>query len=159
MIIESDPTPDTGFCLRARFPGVQIDAFVIQGSPEAPDKDVVDATFRAAIEMFVAARFMRSVLTNDVNWLAWSLFMISCVPKRCTASLNASSQNSASQLLDIRHSNRRRIAFAPFYGQNLTVVPIHDRDQIQKAAFHRQISDIRAPDLINPVHPQSPTAE
>ena len=46
------------------------------------------------------------------------------------------------------------IGYSP--SQYLAGVPIHDRNQIQKAAFHRQISNIRAPDLIGPAHPQSP---
>ena len=51
---------------------------------------------RPSIEILTPARFMRSVQANDVNWLPGSLFMISGAPKRCTASLNASTQNSAS---------------------------------------------------------------
>ena len=43
MVVEVDPVPNTNLGLRSRFPGVQIDAFILQGSPEALDEDVVDA--------------------------------------------------------------------------------------------------------------------
>ncbi len=33
-------------------------------------------------------------------------------------------------------------------------MPVHDGDQIQEPAPHRQVGDIGAPDLIGPIHPQ-----
>ncbi len=43
MVVESDPRSDGGLCLRPGLPGVQVDAFVFQGPPQALDEDVVDA--------------------------------------------------------------------------------------------------------------------
>ena len=43
MVVKGDPAPDAGSRLRPGFPSVQIDAFILQGAPEALDEDVVDA--------------------------------------------------------------------------------------------------------------------
>ena len=44
MVVESEPAPDAGLRLRPGFPSVQIDAFILEGPPQALDKDVVHAT-------------------------------------------------------------------------------------------------------------------
>lgn len=43
VVVESDPPPDAGSSLRDGLPSVQIDAFILQGSPEVLDEDVVEA--------------------------------------------------------------------------------------------------------------------
>lgn len=43
VVVEGDPAADSGFGLRSDFPGVQVDAFIFQGSPEPLDEDVVEA--------------------------------------------------------------------------------------------------------------------
>jgi hypothetical protein len=43
MVVEGDPPPDAGLGLRSSFPGVQVDAFILQGPPETLDEDVVEA--------------------------------------------------------------------------------------------------------------------
>jgi hypothetical protein len=43
MVVKSDPAPDASSLLRPGFPSVQIDAFILQGAPEALEEDVVDA--------------------------------------------------------------------------------------------------------------------
>lgn len=43
VVVEGDPAPDADLGLRPGFPSVQIDAFILQGAPEALDEDVVDA--------------------------------------------------------------------------------------------------------------------
>ena len=43
MVVEGDPRSDGGLCLRSCFPGVQIDAFILQRSPQTLDEDIVDA--------------------------------------------------------------------------------------------------------------------
>ena len=35
VVVEGDPASDAGLGLRSGFPGVQIDAFIFQGPPEA----------------------------------------------------------------------------------------------------------------------------
>ena len=43
LVVEGDPAPDAGSGLRSGFSGVQVDAFILQGPPEALDEDVVQA--------------------------------------------------------------------------------------------------------------------
>ena len=42
VVVEGDPAPDADPSLRPRFPGVQIDAFILEGPPQALDEDVVE---------------------------------------------------------------------------------------------------------------------
>ena len=42
VVVEIDPAPDASLGLRAGLPGVQVDAFILQGPPEAFDEDVVE---------------------------------------------------------------------------------------------------------------------
>ncbi len=43
LIVEGDLAPDACPGLRSCFPGVQVDAFILQGLPEAFDEDMVEA--------------------------------------------------------------------------------------------------------------------
>jgi hypothetical protein len=45
-----------------------------------------------------------------VNWLPWSVLMISGVPKRASASSSASRQNEMSMVFDSRHASTARLA-------------------------------------------------
>ena len=44
MIIEGNPLANGSLGLRPRFPSVQVDAFILEGPPEALDEDIVDAS-------------------------------------------------------------------------------------------------------------------
>ena len=48
VVVEGDPAPDASLGLRAGSPSVQVDAFILQGPPEALDEDVVEAAPLAA---------------------------------------------------------------------------------------------------------------
>lgn len=39
--------------------------------------------------------------------------------------------------------------------QRLAGEPVHDLDQVEEPITHRQIRDVRSPDLVRPFHPQS----
>ncbi len=43
VIIEGNPLADGSLGLRSRVPSVQVDAFILQGPPEAFDENVIDA--------------------------------------------------------------------------------------------------------------------
>ena len=43
VVVEGDPGPDASLGLRAGLSSGQVDAFILQGPPEAFDEDVVDA--------------------------------------------------------------------------------------------------------------------
>ena len=44
VVLEGGPAPNTSLGLRSCFPGVQVEAFVLCGTPEALDEDVVELT-------------------------------------------------------------------------------------------------------------------
>lgn len=48
VVVEGDPPANPGLRLRAGLPSVQIDALILQGSPEAFDEDIVETPARAA---------------------------------------------------------------------------------------------------------------
>ena len=48
MVIEGDPRSDGSLCLRPGLPGMQVDAFVFQGPPQALDEDVVEGALANA---------------------------------------------------------------------------------------------------------------
>jgi hypothetical protein len=74
VIVEGDPAPDASLGLRSGFPGMQVDAFILQGPPEALDEPKVrEANMLSrqrplpSIEIRVPTRFSRSVQAKDVN--------------------------------------------------------------------------------------------
>ena len=69
---------------------------------------------------------------------------ISGVPCLASASFKASTQNSASMLLDSRHA------------KDLATVPVHDGNKVQEAPPHWDIGDVRAPDLVRTVNHDVP---
>lgn len=46
-VVEGNPASDGDLCLRACFQGVQIDALILQGPPQALDEDVLEAELLA----------------------------------------------------------------------------------------------------------------
>ena len=54
-------------------------------------------------------RRSRSVQAKDVNWLPWSVFMISGGPNLAMASFSASTQKSASSVFYIRQARTLRV--------------------------------------------------
>ena len=62
-----------------------------------------------SIEIRTFERRNLSVQANDVNWLPWSVFMISGGPNLWNASCNVSTQNPASSVFDIRQASTLRV--------------------------------------------------
>ena len=60
-VVEGDPAPDAGLRRRSGFPGVQRDAVVLRGPPEALDEDGAGIPGLPSIEILALARFNRSV--------------------------------------------------------------------------------------------------
>ena len=143
VVVEGDPAPDASPGLRSGFPGVQVDAFILQGPPEAFDEDVVEAA-PLAVHRDPGAdplqpvgpcegRELRALIgIHDVRWAE----LVDRLVQRLDAEVGF-----------------QRVGDAP--GQHLSGEPVHDSDQIQEALFHRQIGDVGAPDLIGPLHPQA----
>src|SRR5437660_902326 len=94
----------------------------------------------------IAWRFRVPVKSSLVNWLPWSVLKISGRPYRASASSSASTQNSAPRVF--RQPPR----------QHRAAYPVHDHHQVEEALGHRDVGDVRAPDLIDPLD-RNPTEQ
>jgi hypothetical protein len=83
-----------------------------------------------------------SVNATLVNCAPWSVLKVSGRPF-LGASSSASSQNEVSILFD--RTPR----------QNVSAVPVHHRDQIEKAPGHRDVSNVGGPHLVRPLDRQA----
>ena len=106
-----------------------------------------------SIEIRVPARFSLSVQAKDVNCEPWSVFMIPGAPKRWMASFSASTQKSFDLVLEpvANKVSFQRVRYPP--SQHLAGEPVHDGDEIQEAAPHRQVGNVGAPDLTGAIDP------
>ena len=94
---------------------------------------------RPSMEIAIPASLRTPVKPRLVNWLPWSVLKISGRPYRASASFSASDAEPG--IHGVRQSP----------GQNVACGPVHDRDQIQEAAAHRNVGDVGAPDMVGPV--------
>ena len=108
VVVEGDPPPDAGSCLRAGLPGVQVDAFILQGAPEAIYEDVVQAP-ALAVHRDPGADPLQSVGPGEGRELAAPVFMISGEPNLWIASSSASTQKSASNVFEMRQARTLRV--------------------------------------------------
>ena len=142
MVVEGDPAPDAGPRLRSGFPSVQIDAFILQGPPQPLDEDVVDAA-PFAIHRDPAADPFQPVGPGEGRELR-PLIGVHDLGR-------AELVDRLVQRFDAEVS-LQGVGDAP--SQHFPGVPVHDGDQIEKAAAHGQVGDVGAPDLIGPFHAQ-----
>ena len=84
------------------------------------------------------------VKSPAVNCEPWSVLKMVGRPKCARASLNASMQKPVSSVLDSRHARTRR------------EYHVDDRHQVGEAARHRDVGDIRGPDLVRPCDREPP---
>src|SRR3954468_23356334 len=84
-------------------------------------------------------RFRVPVKSSLVNWLPWSVLKISGRPYRESASSRASTQNSAAS--GVRQPP----------SEHGTAHPVHDHHQVEEALGHRDVGDVRAPHLVDPL--------
>src|SRR6516165_11471742 len=89
--------------------------------------------------MVIAWRFRVSVKSSLVNWLPWSVLKISGLPVLGERFL---------ECLDTE-LRAERVRQPP--RQHGTAHPVHDYHQVEEALDHRDVSDVRAPDLIDPL--------
>ncbi|CDH44835.1 hypothetical protein BN874_1920002 [Candidatus Contendobacter odensis Run_B_J11] len=142
VIVECDPAGDTFPGLASGIEGVQVDALVFQGTPETLDEHVVappaapvhgdaNATGLQCVREFEAGERTPLIAVEDFRnaGTGQSLFQ----SRQAKVGLQGVGQRPA---------------------QDLATVPVHDRHQVQKALAHRDVGDVRAPDLIGLGHGQ-----
>src|SRR5271163_5016506 len=90
---------------------------------------------RPSIEIAILAASSLPVNAALVNCAPWSVLNIRGLPYRCRASSSASTQNALSIVFDSRQAHR-------------AAGPVDDRYQIQKAAGHWNVGDVRRPYVV-----------
>jgi len=136
LVVERDPSPDPGLCLVSSFEGVQINALVLQALPQPLDHDVVHPP-SLAVHRDPNAGLLENLDELDAGELAPLVGVedpgaaISCqrLPKGRDAEVSF-----------------QRVRQPP--GEDLSAVPVHDRNEIEKAPAHRDVADIRTQNLV-----------
>ncbi len=125
VIGEVDPRPDTCLCLGSGCPGMQVNTFILQGSPEPFDKDVVEEP-TLAVHRDPGADPLQSVSPNEGRELA-ALVCIHDLGRTEPVDRLVQRLGAKVSLKGVRDASR----------QNLAGVPVHDRHQIQEPTPHR----------------------
>lgn len=141
VIVELHPTVDSGACLRTGFPRMQIDTLILQGSPEAFDKDVVEKT-PFAIHGDADARSAQLIRPDKGRELR-TLVCIHDLGRTKLVNGLLESINAEPGL--------QRVGDAP--RQHFACVSVHDGNEIQDPAPHRQIGNVSTPHMIGSLNP------
>jgi hypothetical protein len=123
-VVEGDPAPDACLGLRSAFPSVQLDAFILQGSPEAPDEDVVEAA-PLAVHRDLGADPFQPVGPGEGGDLA-VLIRVHYLRREAMDRL-VQRLDTEVRLEGVRDAS----------GQHLAREPVHDGDQIEEASSHQ----------------------
>jgi len=83
--------------------------------------------------------FRALMKSSLVNWLPWSVLNISGRSQRASASSSAATQKSAPSVFDTRHASTARLT------QSMI------NHQVEKALGHRDVGNVGAPHLIDPL--------
>jgi hypothetical protein len=142
VVVEGHRAPDADPSLRPGFQIVRVDAFVLQGPQQALDDDAIEAA-PLSIQRDLGAdplppvhpgegRELRSLtIVHDLGRAE----LVDCIVPRLDAEVS---------LQGVRYPQ----------GQHLPGGPVHDGDQVEEAAAHRDVGDVGIPDLIGPLHAQ-----
>ena len=141
VVEKGDPAPDATPFLRTCLPSVQINAFILQRSPEALDEDVVHAATFADHRDTCADPFQpvspgegrelaALIRVHDLRWSEAVDRLIQCFDAEVSL---------------------KRVGDTP--GQHFAGVPVHYGDEIKEAPPHGQVGDVGAPDLIWAINP------
>lgn len=142
-VVERDELAEAGLDVGDRVVGLEIHLLILDGSPEAFDKDVVPpAAF--AIHADLDAMFLEGAGEFDAGELA---ALVGVEDFRL-----AVTQDGLLQGFDAEVGGQRIREEPP--GKNPSAVPINDSHQIHKAPAHRDVGNIRGPHLIGPLDTQ-----
>jgi hypothetical protein len=142
VVIEGDPAPDAIPCLRSGLPSVEMDAFILEGPPQALDEDVVDAA-PFAVHRDPGANPFQPVSPGEGRELA---ALIRVHDLRWSEAVDGLGQRLDAEV------GLQRVRDAP--RQYLPGILVHDGDEIKDATPYWDVGDVGAPDLIGPLHAQ-----
>ena len=139
VVVEGDPSANAGLGLRAGLPSVQIDALILQGPPEALNEDVVEAA-PLAVHRYPGADPFQPVGPGEGREL-----------RALVTVHDLGRAEAVNRLVEGLDTEVRLQRVRDALGQHLAGEPVHDRDQLEKAPSHGQVSDVGAPDLVGPI--------
>src|SRR3990170_5514362 len=143
LVVERDPFPNAGLGLASGLERMQINAFVFERPPQPLDHDVVHPP-PLAVHRDLGAGFLENLGKLQGGELA-PLVRVE----------DPGRPEPGQRLPKGRHAKIRlqRVRQPP--GEDLSAVPVHDRHEIEKPPAHRDVADVRAPDLVRMVdrHP------
>src|SRR6516162_477689 len=142
LIVEIEPGANTGFGLGHTRIGVEVDLLVFEASPQSLDEDVVHAPALA-----VHADHDPVVLQGAGEVVAGELAALVGIEDVGPAV----ARERRLERLDTK-IGAKRVRQPP--RQHRAANPGHDDHQIEKALGHRNVGDIGAPDLIDPLDRQ-----
>ena len=143
-VVEVEIDPQTGLGGRDRVVGFQINLLVLHAAPQALDEDVVAPAALAihADRDLVVLEHLREVQAGELAALIGvEDFRLAVAGDGFLKRIDA----------EIRG---QRIGEPP--GEHAAAGPIDDRHEIDEAPAHRDVGDIRGPDLVGPVDLQVP---
>src|SRR5215210_2864116 len=141
-IIVADPLGQAAPQFRTGLERVQVDTLVFQAAPQPLDEHVVHPT-AFAVHRYPYLRIPQDLCELRRGELAALVGVENLRP--------AVTGQGVLQRLDAE-PHIHRVRYTP--RQHLARPPVHDRDKIQKPASHRNVGEIRAPDLVRPVDRQ-----
>ena len=138
-VVKVQPGANTGLGFGDSRISMQVDLLVFETTPQPLDKDVVHASTLAvhADRDAMPLKGAGEVVTGELAALVGiEDFRSAIARKRFLERLDAK-------------IGVERVGKAP--GQHRAAHPVHDYDQVDKALGHRNVGDIGAPDLIDPL--------
>ena len=153
VIVELDPLSDPGEGVRSDFPRTQLAHAYFRNRQSRSTKMLSRKRPLPSNEIRTADQCNRSVQAKDVNWLPWSVFMMSGTPDLAMAWLSAPTQKSASSLFNMRQASTLRVyqtRIATRYRKPRRIgIYVMSFDHCTRTNG----GDGLTPDLIGPIHP------
>ena len=137
-IVIFDPAANADPRLAAGLKGMQVDALVFERAPQPLNEDVVHPA-ALAVHRDPDTSIFQHIGEGDAGELA-ALVGVEDLRRPVTRKCLFQGRHTKVRIKRVRQPPR----------QNLAARPIHDRDQIEKAAPHRNVGDVGAPDLVWP---------
>lgn len=140
VIAEANPSPDACLALRAGLPCALIDAFTLQGPPEALDEDVVQGS-ALAVHRDKGSDLLPTVGPGD-----------GCDLRPLIRIHDFGRADLVDRLVRRLQTDACLQRIRDAQGQHLAGGAVHDCVQMEEPTAHGQAGDARAPDLIGPLH-------
>src|SRR5205814_2396816 len=144
VVVEAEPGANTSLGLGNGRIGVEVHLLVFEASPQSLHEDVVHAAALAvhADRYAVALQRAGEVVTGELAALVSIGNLESTIPGERFL-----------ERLDTRLSTERVRQPPRQYG---AAHPVHDDDEVEEALGHRDIGNVRAPDLVDPLDRDAP---